>query len=595
MAGLSYGEAMRAFGGRLNGYGVSGMGLSLSESPAFNNCWSHLKPQAVGRAQDFDKAYNQAEATLRDAKRKIDGIQAALNGALQSMPNNYELRRISRDVQNSLVEINDLSSRLARAKNGMEAAISQVPSNSCALLDPYPTGATQTREAKEVGAEASSLASTINNVNDLVMRAIEEEQRKVREEQDRMAQIAAEQQAAQAAAAAEQARIAAEAQAAADAAAAMASAEAQARAAETQATTSVELARIQAEQDRIARQEEQAAADRALRLQLEQQRMASEQAMQDMLMQIELQRIEDERAAAATRREESAADKKFELLLKLAAAGMIGKEQAAQAISETAGIPYAPPAQSYGGAVYQGGAVPAGYQLIDDTTGLPVSPGAYATPSPYGSYPGAYAPPMGQQFAYQSMPAAPAPAPASAPPPVVAPVTVQAPAAPVVPGIQFSQSFNPGAELFGMGGMGAAAYTLPPGATVAPGYAIAKDEKGNYQVTAGDGRTFTMSAAQINQAGARVADPKTGVVFYSTPKEESALDTFGNLLNKVIAPAGLTAADAYLKSQGKQGLMAQQPPAQPASGGGGSLAPLALGALAIGGVVFAGIKLGKKK
>jgi hypothetical protein len=112
---------------------------------------------------------------------------------------------------------------------------------------------------------------------------------------------------------------------------------------------------------------------------------------------------------------------------------------------------------------------------------------------------------------------------------------------------------------------------------------------GNWTVNSPDGRSFTMSAAQVQQPSARVGDPKTGAIFYTTPAESTLADSVGNLLS-TITPFGLTAGESYLRAKRGESIL---PPQQPPQGGGISGGMLAAGALAVLGI-GAAVVLNKK-
>jgi hypothetical protein len=617
MSGLSFNEAVGALSARgsimgVPSYGHRGaMGYMLGQFEPIGGRSGTTYEDDLRKISAIDAQIRKEINTLKAARQRMNDFAYTIDqqyGGLSFRIKNLTSQavQLSGEVANLITdseqEYRDLRTRFDSAHTSLAAlaAASPTPGDTRGWPPAFQAVLSQIQlRSRELG----TLDNELRNIERQVNQIVEEEQRKIREEQDRLSAIEREQQAVQAAQAAQMAQIAAQEQAARDSAAAQAAAQVAAAAAQAEAQAAstqvqvqtqaqIELARIQAEQERQAREDARIAEERALRLQIEQQRLAQEQSMQDVMFQLEQQRLERELAREERQYTKQDEASRLETLLKLAAAGFLQKDQVAQAVSQAVGVPYTPAAP--GAIPYQGGPVPPGYQLVDDQTGLPVSPGAA---SPYGPYPagGAFSPYGGQQFPYQSAPTFAAPAPAAAPPPVVAPAApVQAPVQMGVPGIDFGP-FSPGAEMFGMG-LGASAFSLPPGAVVAPGYAISIMESGDYQATAPDGRTFTMSSSQVNMPGARVADPQSGQVFYTTPAEQSVVDSISNLFGKVIAPVGLTAGDAYLRAKRGESILPQAAP--PAGGGGGmGIGTLALGVAAVGAVVVAGVALsgaGKK-
>jgi hypothetical protein len=370
-------------------------------------------------------------------------------------------------------------------------------------------------------------------------------------------------------------------------------------AADAKIAADIERLRIEAQQAAGLAARKISAEERALALELERERLAREDALQKQLFALKKQEIDRQYEREREARE---GRDQLALVLQLMDKGLIAPGQVEVEGIGPLGVPEQQ--QPYGyGSTYQGGAVPAGYQLIDDSTGQPVNmpgypayPGGggynpYAPPAPQvpgWGYPGtqSYGPP--QQ--YQQ------PAPVPAPPPVVQPAPQQAPG-PVysgLPGIEYGP-FTPGAELFGGeldgAGLGNSAGNLPAGAYVAPGYRMFP-EGNNWKVITPEGKEWTMSNAQVQQPGMELYDPDTKVTYYRVPQEESVGDSIVGFFNK-ITPTGLTAGEAYLRAKRGESILPQQAPT--GGGGGRGMGSLVVGGLVLGGIGIAAFSFLKRK
>jgi hypothetical protein len=602
MSSLSYNESMNALGGRLPGgsimnvpsYGGRGMGSFSSAQAAYEQDVASVA-KIDGQIRGVLDRMKSAQAKFRNFAFNIEQQYGQFGFRIKGLAS--QAVDLSGDIGNMLAdsesEYRAIRSEFDSANTSLQnlAAASPTPGNTNGWPPYFQSALSQIQTRAR---DLDTYEGELRNIEMQIEQLVEVESKKLRDEQARLAAIDREQQSAAQAAANQAAQIAAQqqsaqmasaSQAAAQAAAAAAQAEAQAQSSmfSAESAATIELARIQAEQARLAREDARISEERTLRLQLEQQRMTSDQAMQDMMMQLEIQRM-DREAAQADKSSERRDDRdRLALILELAGKGLIAKEAAGQAIAQAVGVNYQAPVQAY-----QGGPVPPGFQLVDDQTGQVVQAGA-------GGYQQqGYVPPAPafNQFPYQAQRQSAPP-----PPPVAAPAApaqiINQPAFTGIPGLEYG-SFAPGAELFGMGGMGASAFSLPAGATVAPGYAISQLESGDYQATTPDGRTFSMTDVQVKSPGRNVADPKTGVVFYTTPAEAGVVDSIANFFGKVAVPVGLTAGDAFMRAKRGESLIAPQAP--PAQQGGGGMGPLLLGGLVVAGIVVAGVSLaGKKK
>jgi hypothetical protein len=613
MSGLSYEESMLALGGRLPGRfsGVTyGRGMGDAQAGAYGKAREEWKVTIAAS----DRYVSDIQRSIKSLRDKRDAYQnAAINMERDLGPLGYQIKTIAGQIVGLSIQIGDMIDQIEpefNRINGMYQSFRSMTGDAgwLAAERVKPSGApgqgawvagalapiaAQAASANVVLRDLDANYQALQNQAQVIKESKEKEARELKQiaddqarAQQQLAQQASDQAASQAAAAA---------------------AANQAAIAQADAAARVELARIQAAQAAQAAVQSASQGDRALQLEMERQRMAADQALQAQLFALEQARMEREYAREEKTFERQEERDQLAMILQLMDKGLI---QPGQVELEGIGpLGAAPGAQQQGygyGAPYQGGAVPPGYHVIDDTTGQPVQQ-AYPGAQPYTGFPQAYGAPQGypapqgygpppQGYGYPGTPS-------YGPPPVVAPQFAprqqqapqqQAPQQPYsgIPGIEYSSSFTPGAELFGMGGLGASAVSLPPGSTVAPGYGMAQDPSGNWVVTAPDGRTFTMSAAQVGQAGARVGDPKTGTVFYTTPSEASFADSFGNLLS-TITPFGLTAGEAYLKAKRGESIL---PPQQLPQGGGGGISGgmLALGGLAAAGVVAAVVISNKK-
>lgn len=239
---------------------------------------------------------------------------------------------------------------------------------------------------------------------------------------------------------------------------------------------------------------------------------------------------------------------------------------------------------------------------------------------------------LGPQFMPQAMPGAvmpygPSPygMPAAMPMPGMVPAGTMGPQAfPGMPGMpagffppqamwgpaqpQQPEYFNPGAEMFGLGALQAAANpSLPPGSMIEEGYMVegpvdAPQIGGTaWKFTRPDGTSFAVPGPAV--AG-KIVDPKTRSVVFDGGGANAGTATGGSAADVIsaAAPIAQSIADVF-RAREERKIAKYQTRGMPAmpdysGGGGGGGIPgwvMGLGVLAVGAVIVGAVAKGKKK
>jgi hypothetical protein len=571
---LSMDESMAALGGRIHGMGgllytqpgyqglaCGGVSGLLYTQPGYQGlaglAGKSSKAALAAVQQQFaeaEAAYNNARPTAERAVSRLKDLARRLQSAAMAVQTASEGRS---SVLDYVDQVTSAAERAVGAAAPLDAAFRQAEARWKARYDEAKAGSqnvltiADAKPMMDVATQAEALAAELEGADADARKVQRQVEQAVASEKRRDEDAARIQREDQARAQAEQQRILDEQRAAREEAARLRDVELAREQARIESERAIRQAQIDAQraEAEAARQERTGTTQAELewrKYEAEQRRGES-----DALLQLELQRLEREEAARLAREEREAKREELETLLKLVAAGMIDKGAIAQAY----GLP-AP--QQQGGPM---GVVPG------------MGPYAFTGPAPQQQQgPFMYPPQMTQ------------------PPAVVAPQ---------VPGFEF-EAFTPGGQMFGMRGMGELTAvknpSLPPGAQVEAGYRINYVEGApNFTVIRPDGKSsFAMTYRQMTSPGARIRDPQTGAIFYTTPASPDAggpSSTLESLFDKLSSAAD-KGAEVYGKVMSAR--RGEQAPAGGYEDSGPGIGTYVLGAAAVAGLGWGAVKLVQK-